>query len=76
MTYRKIDYLVELRRLARGKKTVVPSRDVPERAEQWVKAGLAQTDIEQLERIYGLQAPGGPSGTFVICPLPSAPGRD
>lgn len=30
---------------------------VAEWAASWVKAGLAQTDIEQLERLYGLTDP-------------------
>ena len=54
MTYQKINYLAELKRLARGKETKIPARDVAQWAERWVKAGLAQIDIEQLERLYRL----------------------
>ena len=57
MAYYKLDCLDELKRLARGQKTTLPARDIAEWAVSWVKAGLAQTDIEQLERLYRLPDP-------------------
>ena len=59
MTYRKINLETELRRMAQGKKTTRPAREVAEWALQWVKVGLAQTDIEQLERLLQLPDPRG-----------------
>ena len=40
MTYRKIDMLAELKRMARGKDPTVPARDVARWAVDWVNAGL------------------------------------
>jgi len=59
MTYQKINYRVELRRLAGGQKTAIPASEIAGLVEPWVKAGLAQTDIEQLERLYSLPDPRG-----------------
>jgi hypothetical protein len=49
--------LTELKRLARGKETTIPARFVAAWAVSWAKAGLAQTDIERLERLYELVDP-------------------
>lgn len=57
MAYRKINLETELKRLARGKKTVRPTREVAEWATQWVRAGLERTDLEQLERLHRLKDP-------------------
>jgi hypothetical protein len=53
----KIDLLAELNRMARGRKTKSDPRTIAMCAISWVKAGLAQTDIEQLECLYRLEDP-------------------
>ena len=57
MTYRKVNYLTELRRMKRGQKTKADPRDIADWALQWAKYGLAQTEVEQLERLYRLEDP-------------------
>jgi hypothetical protein len=56
-TVRKVNMLTELRRIARDKKPSVPVSHVADWALQWVKYGLDQTEIAQLERMYRLKDP-------------------
>ncbi|MGA2674180.1 MAG: hypothetical protein ABSE99_13240 [Terracidiphilus sp.] len=64
MTYRKIDMLAELKRMAHGKDPTVPARDVARWAVEWVNAGLdsngaARRDdaVDFLDRLYRLEDP-------------------
>ena len=56
MKYQKTSVTRELKRLKR-KMTNPQDRATLDWALVWVKAGLAQTDIEQLERLYRLPDP-------------------
>lgn len=57
MAYLKVNMLAELRRMRRGQKTKTDSGDVADWALQWVKVGLDQTEVAQLERMYRLKDP-------------------
>lgn len=51
---RKINVLTEMRRLRR-KLTDPSDRHTLDWALEWAKAGLAQAELEQLERLYRLE---------------------
>lgn len=56
MVYKTSDYLQELRRMARGKKTKIPEREVAQWAVSLVKYGLANLNrnIAILDQHYRL----------------------
>jgi len=56
MKYQKTSVTRELKRLKR-KMTDPQDRATLDCALVWVKAGLAQTEVEQLERLYRLEDP-------------------
>ena len=56
-SYRKLNFITDLKRMKRGQKTKADPRDIADWALQWVKVVVAQTDIEQLERLYRLKDP-------------------
>lgn len=54
MAYLKVNMLTELQRMRRGQKTKMDPCDIADWALQWVKYGLDQTEVAQLERMYRL----------------------
>ena len=55
MDCRKITLGSELKRMARGQRTRLPARQIAAWAMEWVRYGLSQTEVEQLERLYRLK---------------------
>ena len=55
MAYRKGDFLVELKRIAQGKKPNIPANLVAEWARAWAAHGLVRNDVLELERLYRLE---------------------
>ena len=54
MTYRKINVLTELRKLADGKPTQAPPKVIAGCAIALVQAGMRDRDAEELERLFAL----------------------
>jgi hypothetical protein len=55
--YTKLNVLTELKKLAHGKRTKTPADVIARLALDYVRAGMVNPDIEELERLYRLPDP-------------------